>query len=211
MPSYTNPQTIDTGTQKSAPELQSNFDAIQVALNGGLDEVNVPNLAAAFTTYEVIQRGAAIVPTQGAGGTFLSPAHTSANIAAQNAAGTAAWAFRLDPARFAANARTTKLLLHTSVFVNATPPATNFVGELRSVASFGGLTTVTPTINTVGAVLNGAGNAHNTPAGGSATAVDSADFNFPAAGWYCFTMTIGGGMAAGSQIVMIYELLMRRV
>lgn len=207
MPSYTNPATIVVGANEDANQLRSNFDALQAALNGNLDEVNVPNLAAAFTTYKEMTRAQTLIPTQGAGGTFLSS--TFGNIAATGAAGSASFAFSLDPADFAANARTTKLRMRSTLITNAVASATNFNAELRPVGTFGGASGTTPAIATVGATT--ITNNYTTPAANASLPLTSADVNFPAAGVYVFTVTIGAAMAAGSTVVILYELLMRQI
>jgi hypothetical protein len=206
--------------QSSATEDQKVRDALaslQTGVNGNLDEANVPNLAAAFTTYKPpIAWGGGVIVV-GAGGTYLltggahPAAAASGSVQTLGAAGTAGWAFRLDPARYGANARTTKLILHWELNVNAVAPGTNFVPGLYPVASFGGASGAAPTINTLGAVVTGSTATFTTPAASAYTPLDSTEINFPAAGPYCFGVSVGGGVAAGSQSIIKVALEMRQV
>lgn len=213
MPSYINPNTIDLNTQKSAPELQSNFDAIQAALNGGLDEVNVPNLAAAFTTWKTVEWGGGVL-AMGAGGTYLiagggAPQGSGAQLL--GSAGTALWIVDLDPADWAANARTTKLRIRWSLTVNAVAPATNFAPGLYPVATTGGASGSAASIATLGAVVAGSTATFTAPAATSHTVTLSTEFNAPSAGPYVFGVVAGGGVAAGSSSALIGHVQMRQV
>src|SRR3954468_2540224 len=61
MPSFSytsgNPSNLFGGGPLSMTDIQGPFTDLRTALNGGLDETNVPNLAAAFTTYKTIATG----------------------------------------------------------------------------------------------------------------------------------------------------------
>jgi hypothetical protein len=202
-------------TNENVNDLNSIFTSLQSTVNGGLDETNVPNLAAAFTYWKTVAWGGGLTGTAGAGGTFLMTGGPTANaatgVAAVGAAGTAGWAFDLDPADWTANARTARLRLRARCSVNAVAPATNFVPGLYPVASISAISGSDPSIATLGAVLTGSTVAFTAPAAGSSAAVLSTEINAPAAGPYCFAVVIGGAMAAGSRVSVTVQLQMRQV
>jgi len=53
---YTNGNiaNLTAGDPASMTDIQGPFTDLETALNGQLDEINVPNLSAAFTTYKRI-------------------------------------------------------------------------------------------------------------------------------------------------------------
>jgi hypothetical protein len=215
VPTWTPPVTLVANTNENVNDLNSIFTSLQNTVNGGLDETNVPNLAAAFTTYKPpVAWGGGQTGTAGAGGTFLMAGGPTANagtgVAAAGAAGTAAWAFYLDPAKWTANARTTKLRLHAQLFVNNVAPATNFVPGLYPVTTSGAASGVDSGVN-VGAVVTGSTVAFTTPAATAQLQSTSGDFNAPAAGFYVFAVVIGGAMVAGSRVTLGVQLEMRQV
>lgn len=210
MPTYTNPQTIDLNTQKSAPELQSNFDALQAALNGGLDETNVPNLAAAFTTYKGSLARGGVSPGALGAGTYIGPAFGIGSVVAVGTA-TVPNALWIDPADWTANARTSKLRLRVAYATNAVAPAVTFTWGFYPVASIGGASGATPTIATLGAVVTGSTVTVTTPAATTLSAVTGSDFNAPAVGLYAIAVAISGTMTAGAIVSFVYDLQYRQV
>src|SRR4051812_31591738 len=175
--------------QSSATEDQKIRDALaslQTGVNGNLDEANVPNLAAAFTTWRTVAWGGGTIPTQGAGGTLLMSGGPGAEavhaIAAVGAAGGGAWVFYLDPADWTANARTTKLRLRAQCSVNAVAPATNLVPGLYPVNGVSGPSGTAPALTGVGAVVSGSTATFTTPGASTMNQALSTEFNAPAAG-----------------------------
>ena len=206
MPTYTNPQTIDTGTQRSAAELQSNFDAIQGALNGGLDEVNVPNLAAAFTTWKDIVRVSGALAA-GAGTATYVVNNGTYQVGAANS-GFAA--YYLDPSDYTANSRTTRYRIRWACLVNAVNTAATLTCGLSPVTAFGGASGALPTIGSVGAAVTGSTVAFTSPLASTNTVVLSSEFNAPSAGMYVFTVALSPGLAAGSSATIFAGLEMRQ-
>jgi hypothetical protein len=203
---------LTPGGAASMTDLQGPFTDVRTALNGGLDEVNVPNLSAAFTTWRTIIWGGAAIPTQGAGATLMMPYGTGfGNAAATSAPGGAAYTFYLNPADWLANARTTKLRVRGEFKTNAVAPATSFTGGLYPVVSFGGTSGTSVQIASMGAVVTGSTVSFTTPAANSGLQTLSTEFNAPAAGFYVFAFVVGGGMAAGSLPHINMHLQMRQV
>jgi hypothetical protein len=203
---------LTPGGAASMTDLQGPLTDVRTAINGNLDEINVPNLSAAFTTWKTIQWGSG-TPTSGivtVGGTYgLYPAAGSASAAWTT--GLAPYSFYLNPADYLANARTTKLRLRAQCVVNGAAPGTNIVPGLYPVSSFGGASGASPTIAGVGTVITGSTVIFTTPAASSNTVSTSTEFNAPAAAAYVFMAAIGGGFAAGSQVSLMLQLQMRQV
>jgi hypothetical protein len=215
VPTWTPPVTLVANTNENVNDLNSIFTSLQNTVNGGLDEVNVPNLAAAFTHYKTVLWGGCQTTTAAAGGTFLMSGGPTTNAAATvgtvGAAGTAAWAFYLDPADWTANARTTRLRLRAQMVTNNVAPATNFAVGLYPVTTVGAASGSDAGVNT-GAVITGSQATFVTPAAATAVSpVSSGDFNAPAAGYYIFAVAISAAMAAGSRATIGVQLQMRQV
>jgi hypothetical protein len=155
---------LTPGGAASMTDLQGPLTDVRTAINGNLDEINVPNLSAAFTTWKTIQWGSG-TPTSGivtVGGTYgLYPAAGSASAAWTT--GLAPYSFYLNPADYLANARTTKLRLRAQCVVNGAAPGTNIVPGLYPVSSFGGASGASPTIAGVGTVITGSTVIFTTP------------------------------------------------
>ncbi len=206
---------LTAGGAANMADIQGPFTDLRTAINGNLDETNVPNLAAAFTTWKTIAWGGGIIPTQGAGASLLISGGTGAEAAhsamAVSANGSAAWVFYLNPADWNANARTTKLRIRSQYLGNSVAPATNFAPGLYPVTAVGGASGSSPSIVTAGAKITGSDVTFTTPAGSAMLNGLSTEFNAPAAGFYCFVVVVGGSMTAGSQAVIGVQLQMRQV
>lgn len=202
-------------TPASMADIQGPLTDVRTALNGNLDEVNVPNLAAAFTTYKEIARGFAGISSAGVAGIYgvtLGGPPATTDIAF-NTANTAPWAILLwlDPSDFTANARSTRLRVR-AVAVPSGAPAVTFTVGLYPVATYnapgGG---VHSRVNTLGTVVSGSTAAIASPSSGVATKVDSSDFTFPAAGAYVLGVQTSGTPAASTVTDIVASLAVRQV
>src|SRR4051812_49012042 len=122
-----NPNNLVANQNASMADIQGPFLDLKTALNGNLDETNVPNLAAAYTTYKRI--AAARTTTPASTNTFLLQTgfNATGSVAAGQAAATVAnHAIYLDPAIYGANSRLTKLQLRAAAIPNAVAPAITF-------------------------------------------------------------------------------------
>jgi hypothetical protein len=206
VPTWTKPVTLVSNTNENVNDLNAILDDIYARANGGLDETNVPNLAAAFTTYKHVFAATGIAGASlGAGTYIIAPTDF---FLASGTAGTARAMFWFDPARYNANARTTKLALHLAVVTNAVAPGANFTLNMNQIASITGASGVAPGL-TVGAGVGGV----TITAPGASTVVQalSADFTAPAALQYCLTVVTSAATAAGSSTQCIATLLARQV
>lgn len=215
--SYTsgNIANLVAGGSASMADIQGPFTDVRTALNGGLDEVNVPNLTAAFTTYKEIARAYAGQTVSSANGVWAMTA--AGNIGgtdiAFNTANSAPWfcMLYLDPTDYNANTRNTKLRVR-NVLIPSGAPAVTFTVGLYPIATYtaagGG---VHPRVATLGTVVTGSTASIASPSSGVVTKVDSSDFNFPAAGAYVMAVQQSGQPAAGTVTDIIASLQMRQV
>lgn len=207
-----NPNNLAAGINAAMADIQGPFTDLKTAINGGLDETNVPNLAAAFTKYTTIMWGGGQVQqaTVSGAGAYLLFAGPSAgatqNVSAQTFA---TQTFHLDPADFAANARTTKLRLKASCIVNAVAPGMTLTPGLYPVNSFSGTASNAP-LATNGTVITGSTVVFTTPAANSVTTATSGDFTFPAAGHYVLLVAASAGAAATSVTDLMVQLQVRQ-
>jgi hypothetical protein len=195
----------------SMADIQGPFTDVRTALNGQLDEVNVPNLAAAFTTYKHLQRAFAFLAAPTTAVNLLTVTSTGTSNVLPGAASTAGYLIDLDPTDFNANVRTTKLRIRVSLVTNAVAPAQNFTVGLYPIATYGGVSSAEPVIATIGTVVAGSTVPFTTPGAGARTVQTGADFNFPAAGAYVLGVLPGGATAGGSVQHVIASLQMRQV
>jgi hypothetical protein len=215
MPTWTKPVTLTANTNENVNDLNAILDDIYSRANGGLDETNVPNLAAAFTTYKRLERANGQISGQPTG-TYLMNPHPFASGGTDPAPGAstaypADFAIELDPAIYNANSRTTKLRLQLTAFTNAVAPAITFTVGLYPIATYGGASAAAPLIATLGAVVSGSTAAVASPAAAGRTPGVGADFNFPAAGAYVIAVAVSGASAANSLTQLVAQLEMRQV
>jgi hypothetical protein len=203
--------------QQSATEdqkVRDGLSSIQTLLNGNVDEANVPNLAAAFASWkDVLWGGAAAGATTVTGvGPWLIYGPSWANAGGAplpvGATALAGLGFRLDPADWAANARTTKLRIRWQAIVGSTAPAATITPGLYPITGYGA---ANPAIASVGAVVTGSTAVFTTPAAASNTPLLSTEFNAPAAGDYVLGFASSGAFAAGSVVTVLAHLQMRQV
>lgn len=208
-----NPSNLVANQNASMADIQGPLTDIRTKFNDGtLDETNVPNLSAAFTTYKTVWTGGFSIGTAGAATYIFGgyPGGTARGIQVVGAIGTGEFALYFDPSDWAANSRTTKLRLRVFWVTNAVAPATTFTFGLYPVATFGGASAAVPTIATLGTVITGSTVAVATPALSSSGAVTSSDFNAPAAGPYVPGVVIGA-TAGNSSEVFTVQLQYRQV
>lgn len=197
----------------SMADIQGPFTDVRTALNGQLDEVNVPNLSAAFTTWKSIGWAGSSVNNTFAAGTYLihPTSDVSSTVVGVAVAGTAGLAFYLDPSDYLANSRTTKYRIRWVCITNGTAPAANFTPGLYPVATFGAPAATSPTIATLGTVVSGSTVVFTAPALGTQTVTLSTEFNAPAAGHFAFGVVTSATPAANSQTMLLAQLQMRQV
>jgi hypothetical protein len=206
VPTWTKPVTLVGNTNENVNDLNAILDDIYARANGGLDETNVPNLAAAFTSYKLLWSGAADV-SAGAGSYMLgssAPSNVSSAVA-----GAARHVFYLDPAIFTANTRTTKYFLRASLISNNVVPGfTSPTVSLSTVGGFGGAAGGLPTIGTVAgvAIVN-----LTVPGAASFSTATSGDITAPVAGQFAVIATFSGTQTTGSWVVFNAQLYMRQV
>lgn len=210
-----NPNNLSAGTNASMADIQGEFTDLKTFVNGGLDETNVPNLTAAFTTYKRIVRGGAQV-TNSTGVLLLNLGGVIAtglnNVGVNTAnATTTDFLTYLDPALYNANSRTTKLILRFMVVTNSVAPAVNYVAGLYPVTTYGGGSGVPPFIQAVGTVISGSTATINAPGASALSTTVTSDFNFPAAGAYVLAVQPSGAAAASAVVHLIGQLEMRQV
>lgn len=208
-----NPNNLAAGINAAMADIQGSFTDVKTALNGGLDETNVPNLSAAFTSYERIARASGSISGAAATYAMQQGAYTVANVIVGTAgAHVSDNLLYLDPAIYAANSRVTKLNLRYAVVTNAIAPAITFTAGLYPIATYAAAGGAQPTINTVGTVISGSTVAVASPPGSSVlTSSSSGDFNFPAAGAYVLCVITSGTVAANAVVDNVLQLEMRRV
>jgi hypothetical protein len=195
--------------QQSATEDQKVRDAlaaIQTGVNGNLDETNVPNLTAAFTSYELAWIGSAHV-SAGAG-TYILGSAAPANVTAATA-GSTAHVLPLDPAKFNANGRVTKYLLRTTLLANNVAPG--FTAPTVSLATVSNIGGASGSIPNLGALSNVVSATPAVPGAALFTSADSADVTAPAAGPCVVTAAISGTQTAGSVVTFVAALFVRQV
>lgn len=119
--------------------------------------------------------------------------------------------FYLDPATFPlASGRTPKVRIVGNVTSNAVAPAcTNLVYALYPVATTGGASGAVPTVATLGTVVTSV--TITSPNATTQAVAAGPAVSFPAAGWYCFALTVGtGGTAANANTIHGFELQVER-
>lgn len=215
MPTWTKPVTLTANTNENVNDLNSILDDIYSRANGGIDETNVPNLAAAFTTYQRLGAVAGWAELAGAvTGTFLMQrGFTNAgSVIAGAGASTHNFVHVFDPAPYVANTRTTKLNLRAWAIPNGTAPAVNYTVGLYPVATYGGAAAGgTPFVATIGAVVAGSTATITAPALNALSGpVSSGDFNFPAAGGYVLGVVPSAATSANEVIHIGAHLDVRR-
>jgi hypothetical protein len=208
-----NPSNLVAGQTANMADIQGSLTDLRAGINGNLDEVNVPNLTAAFTAYRPPQKFVGQITTGGVGTTFLlSTAGSIQNVVPNTAsADPSPTFFYLDPADFTANARTTKLRLRAGVVTNNVAPAITFTVGLYPVTALGGAGPAAPFVASLGTVVTGSPVAVASPPAGSGTWQTGTDFNCPAAGAYVAGVVTTAAVAANSSNFVFAFLAMRQV
>jgi len=210
-----NPNNLTGGSDASMTDIQGPLTDIRTFVNSGnLDEMNVPNLTAAFTTWKAVPNGQlrAQLTASGSPGTFAMQTGnpTAQNVAAGGAAAHTVIVF-LDPTDYNANSRTTKLRLRLIAVPNAVAPSVTFTARLYPITVLTGASGNPPLVNTLGAAIGSSDAAIAGPAALGMSTSSSLDFNFPAAGFYMVAITTSAGPAAGSIIDFVATLQYRQV
>jgi len=213
--SYTtgNPSNLTGGHSADMNDIQGPFTDLRTAVNGNLDETNVPNLAAAFTTWKNVVTGSTL-PGSGivtGAGTYLIPHGTSAGPPAVGAAASGQYSFYFDPADYTANSRTTKMRVRWQLITGAVAPGITITAGLYPVASYAAAAGIQMSVGTVGTVVSGSTVAFVTPPLGTSTITLSSEFTAPAAANYVLGFAASGAMTANSQATILGHLQVRQV
>jgi len=202
------------GGPANMADLQGPFTDLRTAINGNLDETNVPNLTAAFTHYKEIERGGALAVSLTAAtfilfsGAALSGTNGAVAIGSANSA---VMGFVFDPSDWLTNSRTTKLRLRVQCVTNAVAPGVTFTVGLYPISAYGGASGAAPTITTLGTVVSGSTVAFASPGATTNTVSNSGDFNAPAFGAYAMGVACSGTQAVNSQVLLSVQMQMRQV
>jgi hypothetical protein len=207
-----NPSNLTPGGPLNMTDIQGPFTDLRSGLNGNLDEVNVPNLSAAFTTYKTIHEGRINLVNAVAATYVASTGSITANNALLASGNALVWdtLIHLDPVRYNANVRTTKLALRVAGVATLTGPGTTMTFGLYPIATYNQDPAFNARVDTVGAVVAGSTAAVATPAGSTFVTATSTDFNFPAAGAYLIAAVNSGAMAASTGFGAAVYLDMRQ-
>lgn len=208
-----NPANLSDPVSASMTDIAGPFTDLKAFLNGGtINEGNLPNLAAAFTTYKQIARGrvnlSSVATSGNVYGFDLGPIANNARIVDYDIG---VVLIDLDPTEFAANSRVTKLRCRLSVMPNNVASAVTFTVGLYPVTTYAGAPGVAPSPGTPGTVVAGSTAAIVSPPALTRSTVVSGDFNFPAAGSYALGVTVSGSPAAGSISALVADVSMRQV
>jgi len=213
-----NPNNLVANQNASMADIQGPLTDLRAFLNGGtMDETNVPNLSAAFTTYKRLNRAANVISSAAGAGTIYFMQAGGNAIAdgtasgGANAVSAADVVIDLDPTEFNANARTTKLNLRVTAIPNAVAPGVTFTTSLWPISTYAGASGSVPLIASVGTLTAGSSVAIASPAATTRVTQVSGDFNCPAAGAYVLGTTFTGAVAAGSRVTFVATLSMRQV
>lgn len=200
------------------PKVVSNFTALQALLNGGLDSANLASSDGILSTYkDLVPERSVVLTTQGSGSVYIlgpaQPSQSTPQVFVALNCPTPGYLFYLDPADWAAGARTTKLRLATWMVTNNVAPQTTFVVGLYPVTATSYLAPgLLPVISTLGAVVAGSTVTYAVPAAVRRLASVSADFVAPAAGFYVLGVAITGtGMATDAVLSVAARLQLRQV
>lgn len=211
-----NPNNLTGGADASMVDVQGPLVDLRTYLNGGnLDETtNVPNLAAAFTTYKNLPAiWRAQLTAAAAAGRYGMFQQLLAQNVVWNSSGAAAYAsiLYLDPAEYNANTRVTKLNLRLTAIPNAVAPAITFTASLYNVTGLAGASGLPPVISTSGAAVAGSTAQIVSPAALGMSTSASGDFTFPAAGFYIVNVTTTGTPATGNITDLLVQLSYRQI
>jgi hypothetical protein len=210
VPTWTKPVTLTANTNENVNDLNAILDDIYARANGGLDETNVPNLTAAFTSYKVVERGGANLASPAGSYVLGTAASGPMNSVSPATAGSASASFTFDPALYVANSRQTKLNLRVVVTTNTVASGQTFTTNMYPLSGFGGASGSAPSIVTAAAV-SGSTVTITTPAASSAVLANSGDFNAPAVAQFVIATVITGAPTGGTAYHVQYQLLMRQV
>jgi len=158
-----------------------------------------------FSTYKDLYRMS---------GTNISAATellNTTNLASAVPVGATTYLIYLDPADYAAGARTVKMRLRAILLTDATAPGISYTYGLYPVASWGGASGATPTIASLGTVVSGSAVTFSSPGTSAQLQSVSADFAMPAAGFYAIGVAPSGTAAANALTSHIAHLQMRQV
>lgn len=213
MPTASLPVTLVANTNENVNDLNTDLNYI-IGLLNTLDESNVANLAAAFTTWKNTEHFCGSTFTGQGAATFIIPggsAPTGASVVLPITAGTSIYTFNLDPADWTANSRTTKLRIRWHLIANGVAPAQTFTCGLYPISGFSAPGAGVAAGVTFGTVVSGSTAVFTTPALAADTTTLSTEFNCPTAGSYAFGLVNTGNMAANSALTVYGALQMRQV
>lgn len=204
-----NPNNLVGAGNASMNDIQGPFVDVRSFLNGGnLDEANVPNLSAAFTTYKLISmRMTGLLSAAAPSGNYALGHETLTNtgfVGVMNAY----HLINLNSTLFLANARATKYRLVTGLITNNTAPGITFTPSLQQVTAVGGAGA--PVVTAASLVTGSNAGVITTPPLGSLSTGDSGDFT-AGSGLFAIVVVTSGTLATNAQVTLSAELYMRQV
>jgi hypothetical protein len=121
-------------------------------------------------------------------------------------------ATRFDPSLFAANTRTTKYRLVTTITVNGTAATgVTFTPGMYNISTVQGGAGIAPFVATAGTVTGSNGSTVVAPGALSINPVDSGDFNAPSAAAFMLGTVTNAAIPANCAVAFVSQLFMRQV
>lgn len=171
-------------------------------------ETDYTNLLATYKPYRTWQDNQ--IAAGVTAGTFVATLASNSVIAVAGV-NSGMGAFYIDTTELSISGRTTKVRIKAGVRTNAVDPGTTIVtAHLYPVATWGGASTATPTIATVGASVVSIEIVNN-PAASTTYTVASADVTVPATGYYTMAFVTTQTIAANAPIQVMSGLDFRHV
>jgi hypothetical protein len=203
-----NPANLVGGGGANMTDIGGSLTDLRSFINGGsMDETNVPNLSAAFTTWKtIVERSGHLV---GAGVSNYLMGWGGVASTFTSSSGGADAIFYLDPTDFNANTRTTQLRVRHLLFTNSVAAGMNFQPALGSVSTVSGNASAQPAPTGL-ATVTGTTSTFATPATNSMLVSTTTPISFPAAGFYCLFVLLGGAMAGTSGVSFLSQVQMRQ-
>jgi hypothetical protein len=120
-------------------------------------------------------------------------------------------AFYLDPTDRTAGTRSTKYRVRAQILTNAVAPTSNWIVGLYQIATWGGPSSSSATIGSLGTMIAGSGIAFNGPIASAQLQNVSSDFNAPSAGFYVLGAMNSATSPAGAMVAIHATLQFRQV
>jgi hypothetical protein len=207
-----NPANLVGGGGANMTDIGGAFTDLRSFLNGGsMDETNVPNLTAAFTTWKSLgntQRAAQFIPASPSPSLVPPLTFPPASPIVTGTGNGDICCFYIDPADFNANVRTTQCRMRVTCNVGGTAPGVTLTCFLIAVTAGGSGAGAGASVVTGAA--QGTSVAFASPGANTSTKTDQTAFAMPAAGRYAYQVNLSGAPAASSITDLIIELQFRQ-